>query len=617
MKRTVTFEPSGTAIDIEEGKTLLDAAQAAGIPMGAVCGGRGTCGKCRVKIRGGAQLPASESEEQILSPAAVRGGERLACRTTVTGSITVETLQISGHGKSEAPPQEPSFVPVPVILRCEVSVLPPTLDNPLDDQESFRAALERAGAVEVREMDYRVAQTLPALLRASEWHVTASIRAGEVIGVRGSLGASSASLGASGASLGLAVDLGTTTIAAYLHRLEDGELLGVATAANPLATYGADIISRMTYASKAPGNGAQLQRILAKAMTSLAASVAEEQGFAREDIEEMVVVGNSGMHHLFLDLPGRYLMNAPFVPALRRALSIKARELGIPISPGAYVYMPPLVGGFIGSDLLAVALSTRLDQKPGVSLALDIGTNTELLLSADGRLTSCSTASGPALEGAALKYGTTAMAGAIDRVLVSGPNDPLGFHTIGDRPAVGICGSGIIDLLAGMHRLGVINNSGRIQVGVPGVLSDSGGDHRFVLAAAARTALGADLTISQTEVRAIQLAKGAIRAGIDTLLAERGIDPGQIDRILIAGAFGSHIDVDSALRIGLLPPVSRDRIRQVGNAAGSGAGLMLLSEEKRQTAAGLSRAIGYRELAREAGFLRRFARSQWFPEDVS
>jgi uncharacterized 2Fe-2S/4Fe-4S cluster protein (DUF4445 family) len=443
------------------------------------------------------------------------------------------------------------------------------LANPLDDQESFHAALERAGAVEVREMDYRVVQTLPALLRASEWRVTASIRAGEVIAVRAT--------GASAASLGLAVDLGTTTIAAYLHRLEDGELLGVATAANPLATYGADIISRMTYASKAPGNGAQLRRILAKAMTSLAASVAE-QGFAREDIEEMVVVGNSGMHHLFLDLPGRYLMNAPFVPALRRALSIRARELGIPISPGAYVYMPPLVGGFIGSDLLAVALSTRLDQKPGVSLALDIGTNTELLLSADGRLTSCSTASGPALEGAALKYGTTAMAGAIDRVLVSGPNDPLGFHTIGDRPAVGICGSGIIDLLAGMHRLGVINNSGRIQVGVPGVLSDSGGDHRFVLAAAAQTALGADLTISQTEVRAIQLAKGAIRAGIDTLLAEHGIDPGQIDRILIAGAFGSHIDVDSALRIGLLPPVSRDRIRQIGNAAGSGAGLMLLSE---------------------------------------
>jgi uncharacterized 2Fe-2S/4Fe-4S cluster protein (DUF4445 family) len=609
MKRTVTFEPSGTAIDIEEGKTLLDAAQAAGIPMGAVCGGRGTCGKCRVRIADGAAPPVSEAEKQILSPAAVRGGERLACRTTVTGSITVETLQITGHGKSEAPPQEPSFVPVPVILRCAVSVLPPTLANPLDDQESFRAALERAGAVEVREMDYRVVQTLPALLRASEWRVTSSIRAGEVIAVRAT--------GASAASLGLAVDLGTTTIAAYLHRLEDGELLGVATAANPLATYGADIISRMTYASKAPGNGAQLQRILAKAMTSLAASVAEEQGFAREDIEEMVVVGNSGMHHLFLDLPGRYLMNAPFVPALRRALSIRARELGIPISPGAYVYMPPLVGGFIGSDLLAVALSTRLDQKPGVSLALDIGTNTELLLSADGRLTSCSTASGPALEGAALKYGTTAMAGAIDRVLVSGPNDPLGFHTIGDRPAVGICGSGIIDLLAGMHRLGVINNSGRIQVGVPGVLSDSGGDHRFVLAAAAQTALGADLTISQTEVRAIQLAKGAIRAGIDTLLAEHGIDPGQIDRILIAGAFGSHIDVDSALRIGLLPPVSRDRIRQIGNAAGSGAGLMLLSEEKRQTAARLSRAIGYRELAREAGFLRRFARSQWFPEDVS
>ncbi|HVP19725.1 MAG TPA: ASKHA domain-containing protein [Spirochaetia bacterium] len=608
MKRAVSFEPWGTAVEIEHGKTLLDAAQAAGVPIGAVCGGRGTCGKCRVRILSGSTPPATEAEKDILSPSALQRAERLACRTPVTDPVTVEILQISAQGKREAAAPEYPTPAAPVIQRRTVSVPPPTLEDPVDDDANLRAALGRAGGAEIPSIDYHVAQALPTLLRAAGWHVTTSIRSGEVISVQPAHGARS--------SLGLAVDLGTTTIAAYLHRLDDGEPLSVSTAANPLSTYGADIITRMTYAMRAPGNGPQLQRVLLKAVSALAGNAAEEQGCAREDIEEIVAVGNSGMHHLFLDLPGRYLMSAPFVPALRGAISIKARELGLPISPGAYVYLPPLVGGFIGSDLLAVALSVRLDRKPGVRLAMDIGTNTELLLSVDGRLTSCSTASGPALEGAALKYGTMAMNGAIDRVQATKPGAPFLFHTIGDRAAVGICGSGIIDLLAGMHRLGVIDHTGRLQVGFPGVIADPGGNHRYVVMDAADTALGVDLTISQTEIRAIQLAKGAIRAGIDTLLAEQGIDPERIDEVSIAGAFGGHIDVQSVLAIGLLPPVPRDRIRQIGNAAGVGAGLILVSEEERRAAAELSVAIGYRELARQEGFLHRFARSQWLPRET-
>lgn len=523
-------------------------------------------------------------------------------------SLTVETLQISGHGKSEAILLERPFAPAPVVHRYELTLGTPSLENPRADDENLRSALASAGAGQISEIDYRVLQELPVLLRSSEWHASASVHGSEVIALRNAARARP--------PLGVAVDLGTTTIAAYLHRLVDGELLSVGTAPNPLSTYGADIISRMAWALKAPGNGALLQRILIKAVSLLAGTLAEEQRCDREDIEDIVVVGNSGMHHLFLDLPGRCLISAPFVPALRGEVSIKARELGIQISPGAYVYMPPLVGGFIGSDLLAVALTTGLEGKPGIRLALDIGTNTELLLSADGRLTSCSTASGPALEGAALKYGTTAMKGAVDRVEVRGMRGPLCAHTMGDSAAVGICGSGVIDLLAGMLRLGTIDSAGRLQVGCPGVIRDDGGDHRFVVVEASGTALGEDLTISQTEIRAIQLAKGAIRAGIDTLLAEHGIEASQVEEVLIAGAFGSHIHVESALRIGLLPPVSRERIRQIGNAAGTGAGLMLLSGEERRAAIELSTAIGYRELARQDGFLRRFARSQWFPTEA-
>src|SRR5208337_5008623 len=218
-----------------------------------------------------------------------------------------------------------------------------------------------------------------SVLRAANWNVTVSIRSGEVVAVRPG--------GNAAASLGLAVDMGTTNIAAYLHKLEDGDLLDVLAVPNPLSTYGADIITRMSYAAAAPGNGARLQGILVKCLNSLLDGAAGDHGFVPEDIEEMVVVGNSGMHHLFLDLPGTFLMDAPFVPAHRAALAIKAREIGLRIAPGAMVHMPPLVGGFVGSDLVAVALAARMYERRGVRLALDIGTNTELLLSVEGSLT--------------------------------------------------------------------------------------------------------------------------------------------------------------------------------------------------------------------------------------
>jgi uncharacterized 2Fe-2S/4Fe-4S cluster protein (DUF4445 family) len=416
--------------------------------------------------------------------------------------------------------------------------------------------------------------------------------------------------------LGLAVDLGTTNIAAYLHRMDDGALLGVFIAANPLLSFGADIITRLAWGAEAPGNGAKMQQVLVRALNMLAGQATAALGCALENIEEMVVVGNSGMHHLLLDLPGRDLIRAPFVPVVRSALSVKARDLGIRICPGAYIHLPPLVGGFVGSDLLAVALSARLDRQPGVRLAVDIGTNTEVLLSVDGRLSCCSTASGPALEGAALKYGMAAGPGAVDRVWVdgAGPAATTAFTTIGGLPASGICGSGIIDALCCLRRVGALNATGRLQAGAPRVIEDPAGDHRYVLAPAARTTLGEALTISQTDIRSLQLAKGAIRAGIDTLLSLKGLDPGSVEELLIAGTFGNHLGIESSLDIGLLPRVPRQRIRQVGNTAGVGAGLMLLSTEERETAAALARSIGHVELSLDERFRRRFARSQWFPE---
>ena len=607
MSNTVLFEPVGAVVEIGPGRSLLEAARDAEISLGATCGGRGTCGKCQVRILEGPLPPPTSSENKSLSDSSLAEGWRLACQYEVTAPVKVEAFFVRTRAKGEAPSLERTFVLEPPVLRRAAQVPPPSLERPADDAGNLGAALEAGGAPPILRVDCLVAREIPETLRAAEWSVVASIRGGELIGLRPLSGAP--------VPLGLAIDLGTTNIAAYLHRMDDGSLLNVFSAPNPLSAYGDDIISRLAYGSQSADRRMELQRVLVKAVNLLAGHAARSQGLRSEDIEEMVVVGNSGMHHLFLGLPGRQLMRAPFVPAVRAAMSIKARDLGIAIARGAYVHMPPLVGGFVGSDLLAVAVATRLDLRPGIRLALDIGTNTELLLSVDGKLFCCSTASGPALEGAALRFGTVAAPGSIDAVWLSEPVDGLQHSTIDGKRANGICGSGIIDVLFCLRQLGVLSHTGRLGADFPGVLPDPEGDHRYVVAAAADTALGEDLTISQTEIRSLQLAKGAIRAGIETLLAMHGLTSDSLDEILVAGTFGNHLHLESAVATGLLPSLPLDRIRQIGNSAGVGASLMLLSEDERRTASELGLAINHIELSLQDGFRRLFARSQWFPEE--
>jgi uncharacterized 2Fe-2S/4Fe-4S cluster protein (DUF4445 family) len=611
MPYTVRFEPWGTVVECTADQTLLDAARMAEIPVGAVCSGRGTCGKCQVHILTEPAPPPVQAELTTVAASVLERGFRLACMHKVDGDLTVEILPIISHGKGEAPPLERSFEMAPAVRRQAVTLEPPHLDRPVDDGSNLLGALAASGGAIATEIDYRVAQQVPEVLRSADWQVVVSVSGasapwtGEIVGIRPAAQAAP--------PLGLAVDLGTTNIAAYLYNLRSGNLLGVFGAANPLASYGADVLSRLVYAQRSPENGARLQRTLVKALNLLIEHAAKTAGCSPADLEEMTVVGNSGMHHLFLNLPPRQLIHAPYVPATRRAMSIKVRELGIAIAQGAYVYMPPLVGGFVGSDLLAVALATRIDRKPGVRLALDIGTNTELLLSVEGRLFSCSTASGPALEGAALRFGSVAGAGVVDRVWLNPFDASFSYRTIRGKPAVGICGSGIVDALACMAKAGIFSLSGRMQAGQPGVVAAADGDHRFVLVPAHATGLGEDLTISQHDVRAIQLAKGAIRGGMATLLAEHGLTVDDLDELLVAGAFGNHIEVESAQAIGLYPAIPRERIRQIGNAAGTGAGLMLLSTVERQAAEELSEQINYLELARHKRFTRLFAEGQRFP----
>jgi uncharacterized 2Fe-2S/4Fe-4S cluster protein (DUF4445 family) len=549
--------------------------------------------------------PPCPRERQVISPELLARGHRLGCWHAVDRDLAVEVLALLTQQRRKSAAERSPFDFSPVIRRHELTLTPPTLDQPKSDASNLLESLNETAQTGYSTYDWRVLQRLPNTLREANWGVAAYGRGSEVVAVR--------PCDYTSPPLGIAVDLGTTNIAAYLFDLKTGTQMDAVGAANPAGAYGADILSRLSFSQRDPSNAAHLQQVLAKTLNLIAAQVTNAHGYQPEDLDEMVVVGNSGMHHLFCNLVSRQLVNAPYVLATREGVSVKARELGLSLSTGAYVYLPPLIGGFIGSDLLGVVLSARIDQARGVLLALDIGTNTELLLSVSGDLYCCSCASGPALEGAALRFGCMAVPGAIDRVEIDRASGTLKCHTIHGKPAIGICGSGIIDALACMIRMGIINSSGRLQVEAANVRSRPNGNHELVLVPAEKTELGEDLTISQADIREIQLAKGAIRGGIETLMSDHHLAIEEISEVLIAGAFGNHLRIKSALDIGLLPPIHPSRIRQIGNAAGTGAGLMLVSLSERTLAEKISKQIRYVELSIHPQFKRFFYSAQLFP----
>ncbi|MBP9201011.1 MAG: DUF4445 domain-containing protein [Gemmatimonadales bacterium] len=410
--------------------------------------------------------------------------------------------------------------------------------------------------------------------------------------------------------LGLAVDLGTTKVAMYLVDLATGETIASRAAPNPQIAYGEDVISRVAYAAEQPDGAAQLTRQIRDALAVLAREVCDTAGVRRAAVREVVVVGNTAMHHLLADLPVRQLGLAPYRPAMTGPLDLAARDLGFDLEPGARVYLPPVVAGFVGSDHVAMLLGTGLDRRAGTVLAVDIGTNTEMTLLHGGRLRTCSSPSGPAFEGAHLSTGMRAAPGAVEAVRIRG--NTVQVRTIDDAPPIGICGSGILDLMAELRQAGLLNERGTLQGSHPALRSGAKGPE-IVLAGARESGTGRDLTVVRRDLHEIQMAKAAIRSGIDVLLDRAGLGPEALDEVLVAGAFGSYLDLRSALRIGMFPPVPRGRIRQLGNAAGHGARQLLVSPARRQRAEALAGRAEHVELSGEPSFRDRYLGALWIP----
>jgi uncharacterized 2Fe-2S/4Fe-4S cluster protein (DUF4445 family) len=436
------------------------------------------------------------------------------------------------------------------------------------------------------ELSLAALRDLPGLLRAHDWSVRAAVRGGaEVVAV----------LPPGARLLGLAADIGTTSLAAYLVDLETGETVAKAGAMNPQVAYGEDVVTRIVYCNEHETGAALLQARLIESLNLLIDGLCAEAGAGPEQIVEAVLVGNSVMHHLALGLPVASLGEAPYTPAADHAIEALAAQLGLRTAAGARVYLPPNIAGYVGADHVAALVATGLLARSDTALVVDIGTNTEMTLTHGGRRWSCSCASGPAFEGAHIRHGMRAAPGAIERVQII--DGVARIQTIGGQAAAGICGSGILDAVAEMTRAGVIDARGAFVRGHP--LNEDGA---FVLASGAQSVSGQPISVSRADVAEIQLAKAAIRAGVDLLLAEAGLDENELDAFIIAGAFGTYIQVASAIAIGMFPALPLERFHQVGNAAGMGACQMLVSGAARAQAAQLAESSVYLELTIHEGF---------------
>lgn len=598
----VDFEPIGKRVEVPADTTLLQASRQAGVELVSLCGGMGLCGQCRVEIRAGSISPPTSNEQLILTPSELERGMRLACQTHVQSDVKVHvpaTSLVTGQ-RLQLESTLAGLTPDPLVGAFDVEVPPPTLDDPRSDVERLIAALPPLEDEEV-EAELSVVRQLTPFARDCDWKLTAFLRDAEIVGVAP----------AGSRPLGVAVDLGTTKIAALLIDLASGDQLGVAGVLNPQISYGEDVISRLTHVHRNPDGGHTMATAVREALDDLLGELTKEADVSRAQIADMCIVGNTAMTHLLLELPVYQLTLSPYVAATSAALDVKARDLGLEAAPGAYVHVLPSIGGFVGADHVAMILASRLDETDQAAVGIDIGTNTEIVLAKpDESLTAVSCPSGPAFEGAHISGGMRAAAGAIEAVKLN--DSEVTVRTIDDAPAVGLCGSGIVDCVAELRRGAVINERGRFDGHHRRTRT---GDHgtEFVLVPADQSGCEGNVVITQEDINEVQLAKGAIRAGLEVLLDATDTALDEVEEIIIAGAFGSYLQVQSALDIGLLPRLPNGGYRQVGNAALVGARWALISRQARERARRIASQTKYLELTTYPKFQRRFARGMLFP----
>jgi len=600
--------------------SILKSAHAASIEITATCGGRGRCTSCRVKFVAGTIPPPTIMDEIQLGNDLVREGYRLSCQCVPSEAVTVQVapaleeraFQILGAGPGVV---GMGRVTLDSGIRKQVVKvsLPREEHRQISDLEQLAAAL----GVTPTDVGLAVLQGLPAALRDDPAGVTVTTFAPP--GGRGSERVVAVERGdTAGMKFGLAVDIGTTSVVSTLIELDSGEQLASVSSLNPQAVFGGDLMSRIAFAQFDPGNLRKLHTRIIGLLNQHIAETCRQSGVLAKWIYKVVVVGNTCMHHLLLGIDPSFVGLAPYAPVMRHALVLPARELFLKVAPEARVCLLPLVAGFVGADAVAVALATRIYEGAAIRIAVDIGTNGEVILGSRDRLWACSAPAGPALEGAQIRHGMRGALGAIDRVTV---DDDIHVHTIGEADPLGICGSGLIDLLAGLLDTGVIDWTGLIRVeareALPPKLRERvvmrGEERQVIVLRPGEASARQEIVLTQDDVRQVQLAKGAIASGVAMLQHVAGVSDETVTELMLAGGFGNYVSISSALRIGLIPPLPTEKIRYVGNAASLGAQLCLVSETERQRAESVAASIEHVSLAAHPDFERIFVDAMNFP----
>ena len=607
----VAFQPSGKTIYVLHGTKLAEAAAGAGIVLDTPCGGEGVCGKCRVVITSGGGEP-TPAELAVLSMEELRAGLRLACQTAVRGPMTVEvprtSLLASGHKILVRMEETSRPAGDPAVRKQYVELSVPERGD--DDADLSR--LEKA--VGPLTVDLELLREIPGRLRETNFRGTAVLADGHLIDFEpGNTEAE---------AFAVAMDIGTTTLVGALLDLNTGDELAVASRLNPQTRCGDDVLSRILHVRETPNGLLELHETIIEAVDQMIGELSDQAKIGRELIYGLAISGNTTMQQLLCRIDPSSLGEVPFVPGMgRRPLLLPAAELGLHVHPRASV--SPVIGGFVGGDTVSGILATRLVEAEGPTLLIDIGTNGEIVLFADGKLSAASTAAGPAFEGARISHGMRASNGAIEKVVVDGR---LRLGVIGDGAPVGLCGSALIDLAAELLRHHLLAANGHLQTpdqlsgDVPPELAQRivlrDGQAAFLIAPETETGSGKPIVLTQRDVRELQLATGAIRCGIAILLRRAAVEPAQLERVLIAGGFGNFIRRSNAQQIGLIPrEVPRHRIRYQGNTSLAGARLMALSRRARTMAEDLARRAEHVDLSRDADFHTAFAEAMIFPED--
>ena len=661
-KIKVIFQPSGSRGEVDKGLSIIEASRQLGVDIEALCGEKKVCGKCKVRIEEGVfqkfgitsrRENAGEwqaEEEKFINAAQRDEGYRLGCVAKVEGDMLVFVPEESRAGKQvvSKAARDIHIDHNPAVKLYYVEVEKPTFEEPTGDFERICRQIEGQSGLKDLKIDLFALRQLPAALRKEGWKVTVSVWMDqEIIRVRP---------GKCENSYGLAIDVGTTTVAGYFCNLNTMEVLDTVSLMNPQCKYGEDVMSRITYHMMNPDGLERMNNDIIEGLNWLIDQAIEgthppkkkkkkkkgedgpeewvevpEEGktylrLTREDIEDITLGGNTAMHHILLNLDPENMGLAPFPPVIHHSLNIKTRDLGIKINPSAYIFVLPNEAGFVGADNVGVLISEEPYKKEEMQLIIDIGTNGELVLGNRDKLISSSCATGPALEGAQLQFGMRAAPGAIERIEIDAETHEVNYKVIGrdawrkysepkEMQAKGICGSGILDVLAELYRTGIVEKSGRFNKnGQKSNRFRKNPDTKqpeFVLAWAEESSIGKDIVITQKDVRQIQLAKGALYAGCKIMMRRMGLE--KVDKVKIAGAFGTHVDREKALIMGLFPDCEIEKISSVGNAAGDGCRAALLNREKRKEADWVSRNVEYVELTVEKDFQNEFMTAMHLP----